>query len=197
MYSVYKKFEEMATFFVFLLEFLYHVRAKPIFPGVLALRSFRLNFLVGLAGLLISANAFAQQEPAANVPMTVANRPFTPGLGVGDTLYLSGHLGFDPATGKPPADAGEEAKLVMQTVEKTLHEAGMTMDDLVSVEIYCTDLTLYSTFNKVYVSFFHKPYPARAFIGVKDLLFGTHFEVMGIAVRHAAENKKPSTSFVR
>ena len=66
----------------------------------------------------------------------------------------------------------------------------MTMDDLVYVEIYCTDLSLYATFNKVYAAKFHAPYPARDFIGVKELLFGNHFEVMGIAVRHAAEKKK-------
>ncbi len=66
----------------------------------------------------------------------------------------------------------------------------MTMDDLVYVEIFCTDLSLYSTFNKIYTASFHAPYPARDFIGVKDLLFGNHFEVMGIAVRHAAQNKK-------
>jgi hypothetical protein len=44
----------------------------------------------------------------------------------------------------------------------------------------------------VYAAKFHTPYPARDFIGVKDLLFGNHFEVMGIAVRHAAEKKKMS-----
>ena len=65
---------------------------------------------------------------------------------------------------------------------------------LVYVEVYCTDLKLYGSFNKAYGSFFHKPYPARDFIGVKDLLFGAHFEVMGIAVRNAAQNKKQPVS---
>ncbi len=79
---------------------------------------------------------------------------------------------------------------MMRSIGATLKQAGMAMDDLVSVEIYCTDLSLYSLFNKEYVTFFNKPYPARDFIGVKDLLFGAHFEVMGTAVRHAAANKK-------
>ena len=84
--------------------------------------------------------------------------------------------------------------MVLRSVEKTLQEAHMSMDDLVYVEIYCTDLKLYPAFNKVYASNFHKPYPSRAFIGVKDLLFGAHFEVMGIAVRSAAQKKQPVTA---
>ena len=65
----------------------------------------------------------------------------------------------------------------------------MGMDDLVYVEIYCTDLKMYGAFNKVYRDFFKIPSPARDFIGVKDLLFGAHFEIMGIAVRDASLNK--------
>ena len=80
--------------------------------------------------------------------------------------------------------------MVLRSVEKTLQEANMSMDDLVNVEIYCTDLKMYGAFNKAYASFFDKPFPARDFIGAKDLLFGAHFEVMGIAVRNAAQNKK-------
>lgn len=84
---------------------------------------------------------------------------------------------------------------MLASVEKTLKAAGMTMDDLVYVEVYCTDLSLYDIFNRAYSqSFLTKPYPARDFIGVKDLLFGAHFEVMGIAVRHAAEKKKQRIS---
>jgi enamine deaminase RidA (YjgF/YER057c/UK114 family) len=51
-----------------------------------------------------------------------------------------------------------------------LKEAGMSVDDLVYVEIYCTDLKLCSTFNKVYASAIKSPYPAHDFIGVKDLI---------------------------
>jgi 2-iminobutanoate/2-iminopropanoate deaminase len=128
----------------------------------------------------------AQQAAA---PPPIGSLPFSPGLQLGDTLYVSGHLGITAAL-KTPIDAEQEATLVLASVASTLKDAGMTMDDLVYVEIFCTDLSLYSTFNKVYAVSFHKPYPARDFIGVKDLLFGNHFEVMGIAVRNAAQNKK-------
>jgi 2-iminobutanoate/2-iminopropanoate deaminase len=145
-----------------------------------------------IAGFLCSAGVQAQQ-PAGGPPpaVNVSKLPFSPGLQLGDTLYVSGHLGVDPS--KVPTeslDPEEEAHRVLRSVEDTLKEAGMSMDDLVYVEIYCTDLKMYGAFNKAYGSFFHKPYPARDFIGVKDLLFGAHFEVMGIAVRNAAQNKK-------
>jgi len=111
-------------------------------------------------------------------------------------VYVSGHLGIDPKSGKVPSSPEEEALQVMRSVERTLQDAGMTLDDLVSVEVYCTDLKLYSAFNRTYAPLFHRAYPARDFIGVKELLFGAHFEVMGVAVRHAGENKKSTDGAV-
>ena len=61
--------------------------------------------------------------------------------------------------------------------------AGMTMDDLVSVQIFCPDVKHYDAFNAVYRTFFTKEFPARAFLGSGPLLFGARFEVMGIAVK--------------
>ncbi len=130
------------------------------------------------------------QQPTSMTPGQVARLPFSNGLPLGGSLYVSGHLGVDPAVGKPSDDPEEEAKKVLDSVEATLKQNGMGMDDLVYVEIFCTDLKLYTAFNKVYGPMFHKAYPARAFIGVKELLFGAHFKVMGIAVKHAAKTKK-------
>jgi len=57
------------------------------------------------------------------------------------------------------------------------------MDDLVSVEVHCSDVSLYETFNKVYVTYFHGEYPARAFLGAGKLLRGARYEVLGTAVK--------------
>ena len=66
-----------------------------------------------------------------------------------------------------------------------LVQAGMTMDDLVYVQIACTDLSLYDKFNAAYRSYFTtKELPAREFIGAATLLRGGHFELQAIAVRH-------------
>jgi 2-iminobutanoate/2-iminopropanoate deaminase len=118
-----------------------------------------------------------------------ASPPFSNAVMVGGTFYVAGHLGLDPATGKAAADAETEARLVMDAVKQTLERGGLTLDDLVSVTIYCTDLDLYDKFNAVYRSYFHEHYPARAFIGVSKLVRGAHFEIAGVAVKANAPHK--------
>jgi 2-iminobutanoate/2-iminopropanoate deaminase len=71
----------------------------------------------------------------------------------------------------------------MDGMKATLAQAGMTMDDLVSVQVFCPDLSLYDQFNKIYRTYFTKDFPARAFIGSGPLLRGGHFEMQGIAVK--------------
>ena len=121
--------------------------------------------------------------PPGADPKTAA--PYSTGVMVGGTFYVAGHLGVDPATGKIPADAEAEARSVMDAVKQTLQSGGLSVADLVSVTIYCTDLDLYDKFNAVYRTYFHDHYPARAFIGVPKLVRGARFEVAAIAVRPA------------
>jgi len=128
----------------------------------------------------------------ASTPRTVINPrtnelnpnelPFSGAVKVGDTLYLSGQLGLGPDR-KPPADVTEEARLVMDTVKKLLADAGMTPDDLVSVQVFCSDVRHFDAFNAVYRTYFTKEFPVRAFLGSGNLLFGARFEVLGIAVK--------------
>lgn len=108
--------------------------------------------------------------------------PFSGAVKVGDTLYLSGSIGLDE-NNEVPDDAGEEARLVLSSIKETLEKAGMTMDDLVSVQVFCSDVKHYQVFNDVYRTFFAKEYPARAFLGAGTLLFDARFEVQGIAVK--------------
>jgi 2-iminobutanoate/2-iminopropanoate deaminase len=108
--------------------------------------------------------------------------PFSEGILVDGTYYVAGHIGLDPATQKAAADVGTEAHLVLDAVKNTLEQAGLRMDDLVSVTVYCTDLSLYDGFNAIYRTYFHGQYPTRAFIGVNQLVRGAHFEIAGVAV---------------
>ena len=136
--------------------------------------------------LLASVDALAQNARTHVAPRSNATSrtdpPFSGAVRVGDTLYLSGQIGLGPDR-KPPADATEEAMLVMDAVKKVLADAGMTPDDLVSVQIYCSDVKHYDAFNAVYRTYFTKEFPARAFLGSGALLFGARFEVVGIAVK--------------
>jgi 2-iminobutanoate/2-iminopropanoate deaminase len=109
--------------------------------------------------------------------------PFADALLVDDkTLYISGRIGFTPGTRELPADIEAEATYLMQDLKAVL-AAGMTLDDLVTLTIYCPDVSLWERFNAVYRSFFTGPLPPRAFIGSGALLFGAHFELQGIAVK--------------
>jgi 2-iminobutanoate/2-iminopropanoate deaminase len=128
----------------------------------------------------------SQQKPPGrkyfNLPRKAA-LPFSDAVRVGDTLYLSGRIGIDPATGAAPASVDEEIKLLFEGFEKVLAQAGMTMDDLVSIQIFSPDLSLWERFNQAYLKRFSKELPARAFIGSGPLLKGGRFEMMGMAVR--------------
>lgn len=130
--------------------------------------------------LLLSTGGFAQMQHQ-HLPADRPDRPFSNGVVVEDTVYLAGHIGVDAKTGKPPAKVEDEARAVMDEIKKTLAVTDATMDDLVSVTVYCTDLSTYDTFNAVYKTYFKNPLPARAFIGVDRLLLGARFEVQGIA----------------
>jgi 2-iminobutanoate/2-iminopropanoate deaminase len=109
--------------------------------------------------------------------------PFSKAVLVGNTLYLAGDIGLDPKTGTPGETPEAEAKLVLDSMQRTLHEADMTMDDLVSVQVFCSDVSHYAAFNSVYRTYFKGDFPARAFLGSGKLLFDARFEVMGIAVK--------------
>jgi 2-iminobutanoate/2-iminopropanoate deaminase len=109
--------------------------------------------------------------------------PYSSGIMAGGTFYVAGTLGIDPATGQVAADPEKEAHMVIERVQDTLQKAGLTLDDLVSVTIYCTDLSLYDQFNGVYRSYFHGKFPTRAFIGASKLVRNAHFEIQAIAVK--------------
>ena len=116
-------------------------------------------------------------------PSRTDSLPFSNAVTTDDLCFLAGTLGVDPATGKPPPDPEQEVQLMLDSFAAALALDGLTPDDLVSVTVFCPDLTLYDTFNKVYASAFTQGFPARAFIGSGPLLRGCRFEIQGIAAR--------------
>jgi 2-iminobutanoate/2-iminopropanoate deaminase len=110
--------------------------------------------------------------------------PFSDGVLVGNTLYLAGRIGLDDSGKRVPDSIEAEACALLNGVQAVLHEAGMKMDDLVYVQVFCPDVSLWERFNKIYSSYFKdRKLPARAFLGSGKLLFGAHFEMQGIAVK--------------
>jgi len=143
-----------------------------------------------LAGSMVAFGAFSQaptspQRTAIHLPGSNPQLPFSDAILSGNTLYLSGRIGLDPKTGQAPADVDAEIHLLLDGVKATLAAGGSTMDDLVYVQISCTDLSLFDKFNAIYRTYFTtKDLPAREFVGAGSLLRGGHFELQSIAIRH-------------
>ena len=145
------------------------------------------KLVAGILSLVLCVAAGAADRKFIVKPRPVDTQalPFSDAVLVGNTLYIAGHIGLDAKTGQAPANAEEEAKLVMDGIKQTVESAGMSMDEVVSLQVFCTDLKLYDTFNGIYKSYFHGDYPARAFVGIDQLLRGGRYEVMGIAIRRS------------
>jgi reactive intermediate/imine deaminase len=109
--------------------------------------------------------------------------PYSQAVRAGDTLYLSGQVPLDPATGEVVAgDITAQATRVFENLKAALGAAGASFDDVVRVGIYVTDLGNFATVNEVMKQYFREPYPARSTIGVAALPLGAAVEIDLIAV---------------
>ena len=89
--------------------------------------------------------------------------PYTPALRWGDLLFVSGQVGIDPATGEPVAgDFGAEARRVLDNVKTLVEAGGSSMDKVLKVTVYLTDMTHFAEMNAIYKEYFAAPRPARS-----------------------------------
>ncbi|HEX9935572.1 MAG TPA: Rid family detoxifying hydrolase [Longimicrobium sp.] len=104
--------------------------------------------------------------------------PFSPAVRGGELIYLSGQVGQDPATGKL-VDGGVAAQTeqALRNLAAVLDAAGRTLDDVVRVGVYLTDMADFTAMNDVYARAFTQPYPARTTIGVAALPLGAAVEI--------------------
>lgn len=109
--------------------------------------------------------------------------PYSQAVRAGNTLYLSGQIPLDPATGAlVTGDIAAQATRVFENLTAVLAAGGATFDDVVRVAIYMTDLGHFGAVNEVMARYFREPYPARSTIGVAALPKGVAIEVDVIAV---------------
>jgi 2-iminobutanoate/2-iminopropanoate deaminase len=144
-----------------------------------------LAMLVPAAGQAQAIQHFAPLGPKPPGVPADDKAPFSAAVLVGDTLYLSGVTDFDPATRQHGRTARDSARLVLDALKRSVEAAGLTMDDLVWVQVFTTDLAGFSDFGAVYAGYFKGPLPARSFVGVSGLMGGAHYEVNAIAARKA------------
>ena len=111
--------------------------------------------------------------------------PLSPGIMVGNTLYLSGSTGGDPTTGQlVPGGFEAEMRQVMANMRTVLTAADMDLSNVVRVTTYLADMADYSRYNEIYREFFTvQPLPVRATVAVRELARGAVIEMMMIAAR--------------
>ncbi len=99
---------------------------------------------------------------------------------VGSTVYLSGQIGLDPKTMELRANIDEQIVQVLENIGAVCLAAGGSLDDVVKLNVYLTDLVHFPKINEQMSLFFSKPFPARAAIGVASLPRGALVEMDGI-----------------
>jgi reactive intermediate/imine deaminase len=126
----------------------------------------RKTLILALLTVLVAAAASKKLIHPKEFPK---GRPFSPGIVVGKTLYVAGQIGQDLATAKIPEKFDDEVKRCLDNVGIILKAAGYRFDDVVAVNVYLTDMTLFQDMNKVYVTYFKEPRPVRTTVGVTRL----------------------------
>lgn len=121
-----------------------------------------------------------------NLPGRRPDLPFSDAIVAGETLYIAGRIGLDPSTGTIPPEVDKELEFLFSGFSAVLAQAGFAWDDLVWVQVFSPDLTLWERFNAEYVKHFRGDFPARAFLGSAPLILNARFEIMGTAVKRGS-----------
>lgn len=151
----------------------------------------RLGFLV--LGAVLGAAAMYGTAASAQMPAKRGFNgvikpigPYTPGVGVGSTVYLAGQIGLDPVSGQLVEGGTEaQARRVMDNLGAVLKEAGLGYGDVVKATIYMTDLAEFAKVNDIYGTYFPAggvP-PARSTVQVAALPRGARIEIDFVAAR--------------
>lgn len=110
--------------------------------------------------------------------------PYSTATIAGETIYLSGMIGIDPAVQRP-VEGGTfaQAKQAFENIKTVLGEMGATMNDVLKTTVYLTDIGEFGEVNKLYAEYFGPDYPARTCVEVSRLPLGLSIEVECIARR--------------
>lgn len=116
---------------------------------------------------------------SGNAPKAIG--PYSQAVLVDDTLYVSGNIPVNPATGDVADGIVNQSKQVFENMKAVLNEAGMGFENVVKTTAFLTDLSNFATFNEIYAAYFVAPYPARSCVEVSKLPKNVLVEVECIA----------------
>ena len=124
------------------------------------------------------------KQPIATPLAPAAIGPYSQAVEAGNTLYVSGQLPINPATGLFAEGGIKELTAQSLTNMKAILEAaGMSFDNVVKTTVFLADMADFADMNEVYAQFFAAPFPARSAVAVKTLPKGARLEIECIAVR--------------
>ena len=116
-----------------------------------------------------------------NAPAAIG--PYSQGIKAGKTIYVSGQIPIDPATGEfAGQDIETQTRRSLTNIKNILKEAGADMSDVVKTTVLLKDIEDFAAMNKVYAEFFTEPYPARAAFQVAAIPKGALVEIEAVAV---------------
>jgi 2-iminobutanoate/2-iminopropanoate deaminase len=141
--------------------------------------------VLALGFALVCSPAFAEKTLVESPAAPKAIGPYSQAIQSGKLVFVSGSLPFDP-DGKvdyTKQDVSAQTRRVIDNIALELKAANLTLDDVVSATVYVTDVDDFPAVNKVYASYFHPPYPARAFVQVAKLLRSAKVEISAIAAK--------------
>jgi len=117
----------------------------------------------------------------ASAPAAIG--PYSQAVRAGNTVYLSGQIALDPASGQLVEDGFDaQVEQAFRNLKAVAHAAGGSLLDVVKLTLFLTDLSQFPRVNEIMQTFFEAPYPARSTVGVLSLPRGALFEVEAIMV---------------
>jgi 2-iminobutanoate/2-iminopropanoate deaminase len=129
-----------------------------------------------------SPQARAQERRAVNLSGNTQNLPFSDGIVAGNTLYVAGQQGTD-SKGKLKDGISDQTQATLEHIKDVVRRAGFEMKDVVTVNVYLSDIADFAAMNKIYTTFFPDPKPARTTIQAAGLVNGAKVEISAIAVK--------------
>jgi len=146
----------------------------------------------GIALLMLPQRSIGQSTTSTEEPTVSQKRevgkevvapgtPYSPGILIGNSLYIAGLQGTDIQTHKLPSDFSQEVRNCLENVGHVLKDAGMTYDDVASVQIYLVDISQFPQVNDIYKEYFKGTLPARTTVQVAKLSLGSRIEISAIA----------------
>lgn len=123
------------------------------------------------------------KQALATAQAPAAIGPYSQGIAAGQTVYVSGQLPIDPATGAIPEGIAAQTAQSLKNIQAILAEQGMTLADVVKTTVFLADMNDFAEMNKVYGEYFAQPFPARSAVQVAKLPKGAPLEIECVAVK--------------